>query len=240
MSGFTGSKTSRTAKPYDSRSRPSFAPESQNCSPGNYKGSSRKGAVSGEQGLQSSCTTLIRTSSSCLSVSIACNVMILYVLTTFSSDVAHNEKALLQSPLRKSHTPSTGLVDAPRHNFNTPSTQAHLSTEKPLPRAKPLLSHSALLPNTAKEGTATSTLAGYQPNSSRYFCQDLDSVRSEDLASSGRSSSVAFSITSKSKIRRCHVCKEPQSELSPLVRCCKCRRRYHRGCHNPLILGGFE
>lgn len=42
--------------------------------------------------------------------------------------------------------------------------------------------------------------------------------------------------TSRSTSARCYICKKPSAlDTNPLVNCGTCKRRYHRGCHNPVV-----
>ncbi|KAH9203873.1 hypothetical protein DL95DRAFT_398959 [Leptodontidium sp. 2 PMI_412] len=43
------------------------------------------------------------------------------------------------------------------------------------------------------------------------------------------------SMSSSSNATVCRICKEPESLMTPLIICCKCRSRYHMACPNPRI-----
>lgn len=62
-------------------------------------------------------------------------------------------------------------------------------------------------------------------NQSRSLQDDTSSLRSE-----------LSSVASSSKSRACFICQKPSAfDADGLVRCSKCRKPYHKGCHKPII-----
>lgn len=117
-----------------------------------------------------------------------------------------------------------------------PSFQQPKSNEIPIQQRSPS-SHPALSANMTKStAVVPDVLDVSESGRSRSIIRHSEDVLSHRTMSIDRSSSVARSTVSTVKAKKCYVCKQAQSGLMPLIRCSKCRRRYHRGCHNPSIL----
>lgn len=92
----------------------------------------------------------------------------------------------------------------------------------------------------------SSTRAGLQdrqvPNSttpSRYSASLLAMQSQRDCGSvkSGKTASEFSSSASISNSRKCHICQRTSPlDLTSLIACSTCRRKYHKGCHKPPIL----
>jgi hypothetical protein len=78
-------------------------------------------------------------------------------------------------------------------------------------------------------------LSALQPNHQSAHPDETASVSPDLTMPSGAAASGQSSMTSGSRRRTCHKCKNAAQAVSPLFQCSKCPRRYHSHCAVPKI-----